>query len=237
MRKVALVAAFGLFLMLTTELFADGTYVINKDKEGLYMQTDKDGSWCIAKEDAKHFRIGEKGRYRTGVDANGAYIEVGKKRKFYVDFSEREKLERKIEEFNNEQKRLSASTSETQVVIKGNQVLVPVVLCHGQNEVEALLLMDTGTTGTVLYKNLAENLNMKGKGEGEIVLASGGKIQSTVDKLTFLRIGPITKNDLYVQIIEYQGPPVEHQGLLGMDFLRELEYKIDFKRQVIEWKS
>ena len=182
-----------------------------------------------------YFRVGEKGRYHTGVDANGTYIKVGKNRKFYVDLSEREKIEREIEEFNNEQERLAAS-NETKVMIKGNQVLVPVVLCYGQNEAEALLLMDTGASGTVLHKNLAENLNIKGEIKGEIVVAGGGKVQSTVDKLTFIRIGPITRKDQYVHIIEYQGPPVDHQGLLGMAFLRGLEYRIDFKKQVIEWK-
>jgi hypothetical protein len=30
--------------------------------------------------------------------------------------------------------------------------------------------------------------------------------------------------------------PVEFQGLLGMNFLKEVDYKIDFERQVIIWR-
>ena len=235
MRKVVLTAALGIVLAFSGQLFAGGTYSIGKDKDGLYMQTDNDGTWDIAQEDVRYFRVGQKGRYQTGADENGTFIETGKNRKFYIDLNERERIEREIEEFNTEQERLAA-TAETKVVIKGNQVLVPVVLCYGDNETEALLLMDTGASGTVLHKNLAESLNLKEDIKGEIIVAGGKTVKSSVEKLKAVKVGPVTKKDLYVHVIDHQGPPVEHQGLLGMDFLRGLEYKVDFKKQVIEWK-
>jgi len=236
MRKRVISLAFALFLAFTSDLFADGTYSIGRDKQGVYMQTDKDGAWYIAEEHLRYFRVGEKGRYHTGDDAGGAYIELAKSRKFYIDISARERTERGIEEFNLMQERLDVS-AETKIVVRGNQVLVPVVLCGGKAETEVLLLMDTGASRTVLHKDIAETLDIKGGGKGEIIVAGGKTVQTVVRKLNCIKVGPIKKTDLNVHIIEHQGPPVEYQGLLGMDFLRGLEYRIDFKKHVIQWKS
>ncbi len=32
-----------------------------------------------------------------------------------------------------------------------------------------------------------------------------------------------------------RGPVLKFDGLLGMDFLRDLHYQVDFKRKVINW--
>jgi predicted aspartyl protease len=236
MRKRVISLAFALFLAFTSDLFADGTYSIGRDKQGVYMQTDKDGAWYIADEHLRNFRVGEKGRYHTGHDVSGAYIELDRSRKFHIDLAVREKSERDIEEFNLKQGRLDAS-AETKVVIKGNQVLVPAVLSCGKAETECLLLMDTGASSTVLHKEIAETLGIKGGGKGEIIVAGGKTLPTIVKKLNCITVGPITKAYLYVHIIEHQGPPVEYQGLLGMDFLSGLEYRIDFKKHRIHWKS
>ena len=44
------------------------------------------------------------------------------------------------------------------------------------------------------------------------------------------------KTELYAVIVDHIGPPVSHKGLLGMNFLSGLDYKIDFERRVIIWK-
>jgi hypothetical protein len=42
--------------------------------------------------------------------------------------------------------------------------------------------------------------------------------------------------DAGVIIIPHEGAPVNYSGLLGMNFLKNVEYSIDYKNQVIRWK-
>jgi hypothetical protein len=42
--------------------------------------------------------------------------------------------------------------------------------------------------------------------------------------------------DASVLIIPHEGAPVKYSGLLGMNFLKQVEYSIDYKNEVIRWK-
>jgi predicted aspartyl protease len=54
-------------------------------------------------------------------------------------------------------------------------------------------------------------------------------------QLSYLEVGPIKMNNPHVIIINHTGPAVSYKGLLGMNFLKNVQYNIDFRNQVIKW--
>ena len=131
------------------------------------------------------------------------------------------------------------SVNETKVTIVTNQVLVPVTLGYKDRTVEALLVLDTGASITMINTETAARLGIESpetvKGEGQVV---GGMIVETAfTKLSNVSVGPHTKRDMIVSIVEEKDLRIKRDGLLGMDFLKGLKYFVDFRNQVINWGS
>jgi len=128
---------------------------------------------------------------------------------------------------------------ETEVVIRGNQVLVPVSVGNGFKEVEALFLLDTGASHIVVFKDLAGKLNLETLKKGYSQVAGGDMIASAVTRLDRVRVGPIKRENVDAIIVEHKQSPQDGRsfsGLLGMNFLRNTQYTIDFENQKIQWR-
>ena len=126
-------------------------------------------------------------------------------------------------------------SSETKVLIKANQVLVPVTLIYKGKEVSTYLMLDTGASTTVLNKRIADLLKIKSFRHSSARVADGRNVRVESAELDYIVVGPNRMSNFTTSIIDYEGNPEPYDGLLGMNFLREVNYHVDFKRGVISW--
>jgi clan AA aspartic protease (TIGR02281 family) len=152
--------------------------------------------------------------------------------------NEREKLLEREEMLRlNMIEKFASKEVETKIIILNNNILVPAKLGYRGQEIEALLLLDTGASITLLDREKARKLGIRSfvKTKGQV--ADGKLIETALAKLDYITVGPFKKMNIHAAFIDRQGPSAIHDGLLGMNFLRNLEYSIDFERSVIKWKK
>jgi predicted aspartyl protease len=133
---------------------------------------------------------------------------------------------------------ISTGDETTKVKIIGNSVLVPVTLVYGGNEVDTYLLLDTGATRTAIHTEIAEQLsiNLNQARETKVQVVGGEVLHAHVARISSLTFGPHTKSNWNIFVIPHKGSAAKCDGLLGMDVLRGLKYKVDFEKQVIVWE-
>jgi clan AA aspartic protease (TIGR02281 family) len=136
----------------------------------------------------------------------------------------------------NRPRQVTSDGNSTPVIIRGNQVLVPVTLAYRGRSVNATLLLDTGATVTTINERCAAALGVE-PGETETsssTVADGRRVSSSMFVTDSILVGPSRIANVRTSILPGSGG-AGHDGLLGMDFLKNFRYHIDFSRNRIDW--
>lgn len=123
----------------------------------------------------------------------------------------------------------------TDIIIKENKILVPVWLGADGKETKVLLLLDTGASIVTIYDDVAQKLNLNGLKKATARVAGGQEVVFHVATLDYVKIGPYQQNDILVGVLTLEGHDIGYDGLLGMNFLQNFSYDIDFDQQKIKW--
>jgi len=124
---------------------------------------------------------------------------------------------------------------ETSVLIRGNQVIVPVRAVYGNRRADTRLLLDTGASGTLFHRQALSPLRGATYDSGSAQIANGEVIDVQAINLDRLEIGPFKTKSTRAMVIDPVGSS-RHDGLLGMDFLRQVEYRIDYDNDLLIWR-
>lgn len=126
------------------------------------------------------------------------------------------------------------SARETAIIAERDRVYVPVTIRSAGRSKEVLLLLDTGATNTMIYSHAAEGLSLANARQGRATLADGRVVANVTGEVEAVEVGPAVARGINISIMSNVGDK-DHQGLLGMNFLKNFHYTLDLNRKVIRW--
>lgn len=129
------------------------------------------------------------------------------------------------------------TSRETPVIItRNNSILIPVIIGHRGKTIQTTMILDTGCGLTLLHHPIAQQLQPDFVRQGTTTVADGRKINATHVRLDFVQVGPFMEQNFVVSTSYVQNAEnLDHQGLLGMEFLKKHPFQIDTRRSVIRW--
>ena len=94
----------------------------------------------------------------------------------------------------------------------------------------------SGSSSILLHDNIALDLGISKYAISKAIGIGGMEVDAKAISLDYVIVGPFKKTNLTAHVIGYNGPTHQYyNGILGMNFLKGLEYFIDFDNKVIRW--
>jgi len=150
-----------------------------------------------------------------------------------VQAAEESEKRRKAESAKNK----LMETMQTRIIVEGNRIMVPVTLVNNGVELDVNMVLDTGASQIVLHRDVADQLNLVALKKGLAQVAGGKNIYVETGQVDSFKVGPFNMQKATVLIIAYEGPATSYSGLLGMNFLKNVQYTIDYQNQLIRWQA
>lgn len=113
----------------------------------------------------------------------------------------------------------------------GPEIFVEVTLVGKGTSIDITMLLDTGAAITCIHPNVADELELVEVGKATITMADGRGSPYPVVRLEEIAIQGVSARGIFAFVADCG--PSSAQGLLGSDFLRHFEFKINPEREIM----
>jgi len=176
-------------------------------------------------------------QYRDQIESRDEYYEQRTPQALSLERSERADQARQQKQTQQRRKlEQLLRDMETAVTVAHNRVLVPVTVVYGGRSARTRMVLDTGATSTVFHKDALSGLPFVSQPAGQARVAGGGTIKTETINFDRIEVGPYKVSNVRALVIDHEGASVGNDGLLGMDFLMNAKYRVDYERQLILWE-
>ncbi|WP_162301251.1 retropepsin-like aspartic protease family protein [Nitrincola tibetensis] len=171
-------------------------------------------------------------QYRNQLEVRGTQLTPERRNELDLKRQEQQNVQQLQQHLRQLDQAISAL--HTPLTMRGNSVMLPVKVTLQGRTANTLMILDTGASSTAFHRDKLSRLPIDARPSGYAQVASGDLIETFSARFDRIEIGPYRIDGPRASIIDFQGSGA-HDGLLGMDFLRRVDYRIDFEASQIIW--
>lgn len=129
---------------------------------------------------------------------------------------------------------IKGEVSVTKIRVEHGQVYLPVTFHNKGRNLTVWMALDTGCTTTSLNYSQLNKLDVEYQGTSTSILADGSRVKNRTTYVDWIKIGPNYEYNVRINGSKVAGS--QNMGLLGLNFLKNHPFKIDFQNKFIAWE-